>query len=244
MSFPPSWICTAAIWPDIRGALPIAIAAQRRGFRQLLLPAENAREAAVVRDLAVYPVTDLREVVALLNAAELPPPLEVDTEALFRTSDQYSIDFREVRGLDLKHAKVVAFGMTRRRDTAAGDDPGMKALIDAGTGAVTIVGKTWDLHATEVLGVGLDENLAMIADSVAFCSSRVAEVIYDAEHFFDGHRRNPEYALKTLKAAVDAGAAWLVLCDTNGGSLPEQVADAVEYLHTGKSAGKVIVKFS
>ncbi len=135
--------------------------------------------------------------------------------------------FREVRGLDLKHAKVVAFGMTRRRDTAAGDDPGMKALIDAGTGAVTIVGKTWDLHATEVLGVGLDENLAMIADSVAFCSSRVAEVIYDAEHFFDGHRRNPEYALKTLKAAVDAGAAWLVLCDTNGGSLPEQVADAV-----------------
>lgn len=87
----------------IRGALPIAIAAQRRGFRQLLLPVENAREAAVVKDLAVYPVTDLREVITLLNAAELPPPLQVDTEALFNTSDQYPIDFREVRGQ--MHAK-------------------------------------------------------------------------------------------------------------------------------------------
>jgi 2-isopropylmalate synthase len=135
--------------------------------------------------------------------------------------------FREVRELELAHARVVAFGMTRRRDVAAADDPGMKALIAAGTSAVTIVGKTWDLHVTEVLGVSLDENLAMIADSVAFCAARVPEVIYDAEHFFDGQRHNPDYALKTLRAAVEAGAAWLILCDTNGGTLPEQVAEAV-----------------
>ncbi|HEV3166541.1 MAG TPA: citramalate synthase [Isosphaeraceae bacterium] len=135
--------------------------------------------------------------------------------------------FREVRSLPLSHAKVTAFGMTRRRDVAAEDDVGMQALVGAGTSVITLVGKSWDLHALEVLGVSLDENLRMIADSVAFCASRVPEVIYDAEHFFDGYRRNPVYALKTLHAAADAGARWLVLCDTNGGALPEEVARAV-----------------
>jgi 2-isopropylmalate synthase len=135
--------------------------------------------------------------------------------------------FRAVRDLGLKHARVTAFGMTRRRDIAAEDDTGMKALVGAGTPAVTIVGKSWDFQVLEVLGVSLDENLRMIADSVAFCAANVPEVIYDAEHFFDGYKRNPEYALKTLAAAAEAGAAWLVLCDTNGGSLPEEVARAV-----------------
>jgi 2-isopropylmalate synthase len=135
--------------------------------------------------------------------------------------------FRAVRDLPLGHAKVAAFGMTRRRDIAAEDDQGMKALVAAGTPVVTIVGKTWDLHAHEVLGVSLEENLRMIGDSIAFCGSRVAEVIYDAEHFFDGFKHNPDYALRTLRAVADAGAAWIVLCDTNGGSLPEQVAEAV-----------------
>ncbi|MGC8639548.1 MAG: citramalate synthase [Isosphaeraceae bacterium] len=136
--------------------------------------------------------------------------------------------FRAVGDLPLTHAKVAAFGMTRRRDTAAENDQGMKALVSARTPVVTIVGKTWDLHVTEVLGVSLDENLRMIADSIAFCASRVPEIIYDAEHFFDGFRRNPEYALRTLQQAADAGAAWIILCDTNGGSLPEQIAEAVE----------------
>ena len=135
--------------------------------------------------------------------------------------------FRAVRELSLQHAKVAAFGMTRRRDIAAEDDQGMKALVAAGTPVVTIVGKTWDLHVHEVLGVSLDENLRMIADSVAFCAASVPEVVYDAEHFFDGFKRNPDYALRTLRAAADAGAAWIVLCDTNGGSLPEEVAEAV-----------------
>src|SRR5208283_3148255 len=112
--------------------------------------------------------------------------------------------FRAVSELSLRHTKVAAFGMTRRRDVAAEDDQGMKALVAAGTPVVTIVGKTWDLHVHEVLAVSLDENLRMIADSIAFCASHVSEVVYDAEHFFDGFRRNPDYALRTLRAAADA----------------------------------------
>ena len=93
--------------------------------------------------------------------------------------------------------------------------------------SITIVGKSWDLHVHDVLGVSLDENLRMIGDSVAFCASRVSEVIYDAEHFFDGLKRNPDYALRTIQAAAAAGAAWIVLCDTNGGALPDEIAQAV-----------------
>jgi len=139
--------------------------------------------------------------------------------------------FRQLREMTLAHSKIVAFGMTRRRDIAAEDDNGMKALVSSGADALTIVGKTSDLHVREVLGVSLDENLRMIADSVAFCRSRVGEVIYDAEHFFDGFKRNPDYALQTLQAAAEAGASWIVLCDTNGGSLPEEVAAAVAQVH-------------
>ena len=135
--------------------------------------------------------------------------------------------FRAVRDLDLKHTKVSAFGMTRRKGVAAEDDTGMNALVDAKTPAVTVVGKSWDFQATEVLGVSLDENLAMIRDSVGFLAANVSEVIYDAEHFFDGFKRNPEYALKTLEAAALSGAKWIVLCDTNGGTLPDEVAEAV-----------------
>jgi 2-isopropylmalate synthase len=135
--------------------------------------------------------------------------------------------FRAVRELALLHTRVTAFGMTRRRDVAAEDDIGMKALVGAGAAAVTIVGKSSAFQAEEVLDVSLDENLRMIADSIAFCAAHASEVIYDAEHFFDGYRHNPDYALRTLQAAVSAGAAWIVLCDTNGGSLPDEVAQAV-----------------
>src|SRR3954464_9162795 len=135
--------------------------------------------------------------------------------------------FRAVRDLDLSHARVTAFGMTRRRDVAAEDDVGMKALVAAATPAITIVGKSSDFQAQEILGVSLEENLRMIGDSIAFCAAHAPEVIYDAEHFFDGFKRKPEYAMRTIQAAADAGAAWIVLCDTNGGALPEQVAEAV-----------------
>ena len=135
--------------------------------------------------------------------------------------------FREVLDLPLKQAKVTAFGMTRRRDCAPEDDTGMQALVAAKTPAVTVVGKSWDLHVLEVLSVSLEENLRMIGDSVGFLNANVPEVLYDAEHFFDGYKRNRDYALKTIQAAADAGAKWIVLCDTNGGTLPEEIAETV-----------------
>ena len=134
--------------------------------------------------------------------------------------------FEEAARHSWKRAKIAAFGMTRRGSLKAQDDPQVRALLDAGTPVVTIVGKTWRIHVTEVFGVTAEENLAMIADTVAYLKSEGREVFYDAEHFFDGYRDDPAYALETLRAAADAGADALVLCDTNGGSLPEFVAEA------------------
>lgn len=136
--------------------------------------------------------------------------------------------FQAVRDLELKHAKVCAFGMTRRKNAPAETDTCLKALLDAKTPVVTIVGKTWDFHVTDVLGTTLDENVNMIADSVKHCKSQGREVFYDAEHFFDGYRANPEYALRTLQAAAAAGANCVILCDTNGGTMPERVAEVVQ----------------
>ena len=138
--------------------------------------------------------------------------------------------FEEVQKLNLKHAKVTAFGMTRRKDIAAKDDVGMQALVGSGAPVIAVVGKTWDLHVDEVLRVSREENLAMIRDSVAFCAQAagVEQVFYDAEHFFDGYRANPEYALQTLKAAVEGGATRLVLCDTNGGSMTHWLTEAFD----------------
>jgi 2-isopropylmalate synthase len=136
--------------------------------------------------------------------------------------------FKEALRLPLRHAKIVAFGMTRKKDTPPQQDACLKALLDARAPVVTIVGKTSDLHVREVLGTSLAENLAMIADSVGHCSCGATEVFYDAEHFFDGLKSNRSYALETLKAAQDAGARVIILCDTNGGSLPEEIATGVE----------------
>jgi len=133
--------------------------------------------------------------------------------------------FQRVAELDLSHAKVCAFGMTRRRGVRAEDDPGMRALVASAAPVITLVGKTHDFHATEVLRVSLDENLEMIADSVRAMAAAGRQVIYDAEHFFDGWKSNPEYALKTIQAAARAGATMVVLCDTNGGSMPEVIAE-------------------
>ena len=134
--------------------------------------------------------------------------------------------FREIREMPLKNAKVSAFGMTRRRGIKAEDDPGMKSLLDAQTPVVTLVGKTSDYQAQAVLGVSPEENLQMIADSVRLMRQAGRQVVYDAEHFFDTFRSNPDYALATLLAAQEAGASVLVLCDTNGGTMPEKVAEA------------------
>ena len=136
--------------------------------------------------------------------------------------------FRDVRKLPLENARIAAFGMTRRKDAPADRDEGMLALLASEAPVVTIVGKSWDMHVRDVLQVHPDENLAMIAESVALLAQRGRETIFDAEHFFDGWRENPAYALATLRAAHQAGAVRLVLCDTNGGSLPQQIADALD----------------
>ncbi len=115
--------------------------------------------------------------------------------------------FQAMKERPLKHAKVVAFGMTRRKNAEAASDTGIKALLDAQTPVVTIVGKTWDMHVRDILGTDLEENLRMIADSVATCKAAGREVFYDAEHFFDGYRANPEYAIRSLQAAERAGAS-------------------------------------
>ncbi len=135
--------------------------------------------------------------------------------------------FKDVKTLKLKHAKVSAFGMTRRRGVKAKDDAGMAALLEAQTEVVTIVGKSSDYQAKMVLSVTPEENLEMIADTVSFIRQAGREVLYDAEHFFDTFRVNPQYALRTLKAAESAGASALVLCDTNGGNMPELISQAV-----------------
>jgi 2-isopropylmalate synthase len=135
--------------------------------------------------------------------------------------------FQDVRKLQLGHARVVAFGMTRRKRAAASADIGLQALVESQAPVITIVGKSWDLHVREVLNASLDENLEMIHDSVAYCRSHSREVFYDAEHFFDGLRNNPEYALATIQVAAEAGASVVILCDTNGGSLPDDIAHGV-----------------
>ena len=135
--------------------------------------------------------------------------------------------FQRAKSLNLRHAKLTAFGMTRKAGGRAEGDPILRALVDAQTPVVCVVGKSWTLHVTEVLGTTLDENLAMIRDSVAYLKQQGREVVYDAEHFFDGFRADPSYALATLKAAADAGADWLALCDTNGGTLPSTIGEVV-----------------
>lgn len=131
--------------------------------------------------------------------------------------------FAEAATRTWKHARITAFGMTRRGRMKVEEDAQVQMLLDAKTPAVTIVGKTWPLHVTEIFQVSLEENLSMIADTVAYLKSHGREVLYDAEHFFDSFREDPEYSLKTIATAYEAGADLVVLCDTNGGTLPEQI---------------------
>jgi 2-isopropylmalate synthase len=131
--------------------------------------------------------------------------------------------FERVRALKLKHAKIIAFGATRKPNISAAADGNLQSLLLAKTEAVAIFGKSWDYQVTDILRTTLDENLAMISDSIAFLKSNGKEVVFDAEHFFDGYKANAEYALKTLQAASDAGADVLCLCDTNGGTFPDEV---------------------
>jgi 2-isopropylmalate synthase len=160
-----------------------------------------------------------------------------DKQAIALALDQFGIDYIEggwpganptddaffAAPPSFRHATFVAFGMTRRPGRSAANDPGLAALLGAKAAAVCMVGKSWDFHVDVALGITRAENVAMIAESVALAKSRGREVMFDAEHFFDGFKANPAYALECARAAYDAGARWVVLCDTNGGALPHEV---------------------
>ncbi len=127
--------------------------------------------------------------------------------------------FKRVKELNL-NAKVVAFGSTRRKGSVASGDANLQRILESGAHAATLVGKSWDFHVHTALQTTLEENLSMIYDSIAYLKQNGMEVIFDAEHFFDGFKHNPEYAQAVLTKAHEAGADWLVMCDTNGGTMP------------------------
>ncbi|WP_274650089.1 citramalate synthase [Paenibacillus humicola] len=143
--------------------------------------------------------------------------------------------FQRIKGMGLQ-AKITAFGSTRRKNSVAEHDSSLVRIADSGVQAATLVGKSWDFHVHTALQTTLEENLAMIFDSIAFLKRNGVEAIFDAEHFFDGFKHNPEYALAVMRKAQEAGADWLVLCDTNGGTLPGEVSEIVGRVRTELTA--------
>jgi len=155
-------------------------------------------------------------------------------EAGFPSSNPKELElFGLLAGESFRHAQIAAFGMTRRRDTRADADPGLRVLADSSAPVCTIVGKSWGLHLEKVVKVDREENLRMISDSVAFLLAQGKRVIYDAEHFFDGFADDPGYAVRCVLAAAEAGAHTIALCDTNGGTLPNDIAATVGTIVAG-----------
>src|SRR5947209_1958943 len=149
-------------------------------------------------------------------------------EAGFPSSNPKELELFELLARErFAGASIAAFGMTRRRDVAASEDPALQVLADCFAPVCTLVGKTWGLHLEKVVKVDREENLRMIAESVAFLVSQEKRVIYDAEHFFDGFLNDAAYALRCLRAAAEAGAETVTCCDTNGGALPDRIATAM-----------------
>ncbi len=135
--------------------------------------------------------------------------------------------FEEIKGYDLKHARIAAFGSTHMAKNTAHEDPNLNTLVQSGAPVITIFGKSWDVHVRDALCIPLERNLELIEDSLAFLKDRCETLFYDAEHFFDGFKADREYALQTLKSAVAGGAERLVLCDTNGGTMPGEIMDII-----------------
>ena len=133
-----------------------------------------------------------------------------------------------MQDVELKHAKLTAFGSTRHFQNPPDKDPNLQALIAAKTPAITIFGKSWDIHVHDALRIELEDNLQIIEDSLAYLRPKVQHLLYDAEHFFDGFKNNRDYCLATLGKAVSGGAETLVLCDTNGGTLPHEIPPIIE----------------
>ena len=150
---------------------------------------------------------------------------------------------RARKDIDFRHATLVAFGSTRRPGSRASQDSQLQALLDAETSTICIVGKTWDYHVREALRTDLDEGLRMISESVSYLRNNDRRVFFDAEHFFDGYRAHPEFALKALLAAHEAGAERLVLCDTNGGTLPDEITQIIENVQQAVAGAELGVHF-
>lgn len=192
----------------------------------------SGKEKVVIYDTTLRDGTQAEEVslqlVDKITIAHRLDELGVDfIEGGWPGSNPKDMDFfDEAKDLPLSNSRIAAFGSTRRKGIKASDDPQIQALLKASE-VITIFGKSWHLHVTEALRTTLEENLEMINDSVAYLKANADVVFYDAEHFFDGYKDNPEYAVKTLKAADEAGADCLVLCDTNGGCLPGEILDIV-----------------
>lgn len=144
--------------------------------------------------------------------------------------------FKDIKKEKLSQAKIAAFGSTRRAKITPDKDHNLKTLVQAEPDVCTIFGKTWDFHVREALRISLEENLELVFDSLEYLKARVPEVFYDAEHFFDGYKANPDYAIKTLKAAQDAKADCIVLCDTNGGTMPFELVDIIREVRKHISA--------
>jgi len=152
--------------------------------------------------------------------------------------------FAHVRNEKFVNARIAAFTSTRRSSLTPEDDPFLNAVIQSGVSVGTLFGKSWDLHVNKIFGIRLSENIDMIAESVSYLTANgIDEVIYDAEHFFDGYKDNPDYALNTIEAACMAGASAIVLCDTNGGTLPHEIAPIVETVrnHIEKTANRPVI---
>ena len=163
-------------------------------------------------------------------------------EAGFPSSNPKEAEFfRLLERESFSNVEVVAFGMTRRRGVAAGEDPALRLLADSFAQVCCLVGKTWRLHLEKVTKVDPDENLAMIADSVAFLREQGKRVVYDCEHFFDAYRDDPEYAARCVRAAAEAGAEWVALCDTNGATLPGDVAAITAAVRGGSSGAGIAI---
>ena len=130
----------------------------------------------------------------------------------------------------LKNSKAVAFGMMRKHGKSAHNDPGLNSVLNSGVSSVCLVGKSWDFHVKNALKISKNENLDMISDTINFASKRMEEVLFDAEHFFDGYKNNPNYAIESIKRALESGASWIILCDTNGGTLPYELKNILNHV--------------
>ncbi|MFQ5917543.1 MAG: citramalate synthase [Candidatus Binatia bacterium] len=164
-----------------------------------------------------------------LRIAEKLAELGIDyIEGGYPGSNQRDADFfKEVKKLKLRKSKIAAFGTTRKPSGKPSQDLNLRMILETGAPVVTLVGKAWDLHVRDDLRISKKANLEVIADSIAYMKERVDEVVFDAEHFFDGYRSNPEYSVECLRAAQEGGADWVVLCDTNGGGLPGEIRKAI-----------------